>query len=87
MNFILQSSSKCGQGGREIQKSENFADVINGCSPRMIDLLSNNTNTMISTPLSPPFQTRCSMEIFTLYDKSMDDDCSGFSVVLKRLTP
>ena len=33
VNFMLQISSKCGQGGEEgVKKSENFADVINGCS-------------------------------------------------------
>ena len=40
VNFILQISSKCGQGGEGVQKSETFADVITGCSlnswtPRM----------------------------------------------------
>ena len=32
VNFILQISSKCGQGGEGVKKAENFADVINGCS-------------------------------------------------------
>ena len=33
MNFILQISSKCGQGGGEVvKKSKIFADVINECS-------------------------------------------------------
>ena len=32
MNFILQISSKCGQGEKGVKKSQNFADVINGSS-------------------------------------------------------
>ena len=32
MNFILQISSNCGQGGEGVKKSENFGDIINGCS-------------------------------------------------------
>ena len=33
MNFILQISSIYGRRGELVKKSENFADVINGCSP------------------------------------------------------
>ena len=36
MNFILQISSKCGQGG-EGKKSENFAAVIDGSSQKELD--------------------------------------------------
>ena len=28
VNFILQISSKCGQEGEGVKKSENFADII-----------------------------------------------------------
>ena len=36
VNFILQISSKYGQGGEGVKKSENFADVINGCSLTLV---------------------------------------------------
>ena len=32
VNFVVQISSKCGQGGEGVKKSENFADVIYGRS-------------------------------------------------------
>ena len=35
VNCILQISSKCGQGGEGVKKSENFADVINGSPLRL----------------------------------------------------
>ena len=35
VNFILQISSKCGQGGEGVKKSDNFADVISGCPQRV----------------------------------------------------
>ena len=31
MNFVLQISSKCGQGGSESKNTQNFANFINGC--------------------------------------------------------
>ena len=34
VNFVVEISSKYGQGWEGVKKSEQFADVINGCSLR-----------------------------------------------------
>ena len=37
VNCIVEISSKCGQGGEGVKKSENFADVINGSPLEKMD--------------------------------------------------
>ena len=53
MNFMLQISSKCGQGGEDFKKSENFADVLYG-SPQKT-FLERASNGACNEIRFPPF--------------------------------
>ena len=56
MNFKVKIKSKCGQGGEEVKKSENFANVISGCSQMAICKGYKCIVQRVTTPVSYDLQ-------------------------------